>query len=134
MAIMVAVSVGEAIDKLTILEIKTAKIKEDWKLEYLGREMAALRQALGDALGGWLTFEDLQLLFDNLKSVNENLWATEDAIRIAMRKHQDSEILLLAQLVPRLNDKRARIKDQINEKYDAVFREIKQLPKYPGSV
>jgi len=107
--ILVPISVGELIDKITILEIKSERIKNAGQLENIGRELAALRAVpLRDVA-------ELVSLGAQLKQVNAKLWDIEDAIRdcdargdfgIAFIEH--------ARAIYRLNDERSRIKKAIN--------------------
>jgi hypothetical protein len=104
---------GELIDRITILEIKSAQIKDAAKLANVRRELAVLEAARNRALSG---SEKLSALTAELKQVNERLWQVEDDIRLCER-HQDfgPRFIELARSVYRENDRRAAIKRQINE-------------------
>lgn len=118
------VSHGELVDKLSILEIKLLKIDDNAKLENIKRELEALNPHyvnLFDFYGD--VIKDLYL---KLSRVNYRLWEIEDEIRILERERRfDKDFILLARLVYRVNDLRARIKREINELTDSTFVEEK---------
>jgi Family of unknown function (DUF6165) len=107
--ILVPISVGELIDKITILEIKSERIGNARQLENIARELAALRAVhLGD-------IAELARLASELKRVNAELWEIEDAIRDCdARGDFGATFIELARAVYRLNDERSRIKKAIN--------------------
>jgi hypothetical protein len=109
--ILVPISVGELIDKITILEIKSERIRNPSQLENITRELSALRAVrLGD-------FDPavLDRLGAELKRVNAELWDVEDAIRECDARGEFGEAFIeLGRAVYRLNDQRARIKKAIN--------------------
>jgi hypothetical protein len=107
--ILVPISVGELIDKITILEIKSERIENARQLENIARELAALRAVrLGEVA-------ELARLAAELKRVNAQLWEIEDAIRDCdARGDFGATFIELARAVYRLNDERSRIKKAIN--------------------
>jgi Family of unknown function (DUF6165) len=107
--ILVPISVGELIDKITILEIKSERIENARQLENIARELAALRAVrLGE-------IAELARLAAELKRVNAQLWEIEDAIRDCdARGDFGATFIELARAVYRLNDERSRIKKAIN--------------------
>jgi hypothetical protein len=107
--ILVPISVGELIDKITILEIKSDRIENARQLENIARELAALRAVrLGEVA-------ELARLAAELKRVNAQLWEIEDAIRDCdARGDFGATFIELARAVYRLNDERSRIKKAIN--------------------
>jgi hypothetical protein len=107
--ILVPISVGELIDKITILEIKSERIENARQLENIARELAALRAVrLGD-------IAELARLARELKRVNAQLWEIEDAVRDCdARSDFGATFIELARAVYRLNDERSRIKKAIN--------------------
>jgi hypothetical protein len=107
--ILVPISVGELIDKITILEIKSERIKNAGQLENIGRELAALRAVpLGD-------IAELASLGAKLKQVNAELWDIEDAIRDCDARGDFGDAFIEhARAIYRLNDERSRIKKAIN--------------------
>jgi hypothetical protein len=110
--ILVPISVGELLDKITILEIKSERIKNPGQIENIARELGALR-AVG--LGDDIDRAMLERLGAELKRVNARLWDVEDAIR-ECDAHGDfgEKFIELARAVYRLNDERARLKKAIN--------------------
>jgi Family of unknown function (DUF6165) len=109
--ILVPISVGELMDKITILEIKFDRIKNSSQLENIARELGALRAVrLGNA-----DRAVLDPLSAELKQVNAKLWEVEDAIRECEARGEFGEpFVALARAVYRLNDERARLKQAIN--------------------
>ena len=105
----VEVSNGEILDKLSILEIKLDNVKDESKLENIGREHTAL-----SLMAGHIPASPLEL-YNDLKSVNQELWDIEDRIRVKEKnKEFDQEFIALARSVYQTNDKRAEIKKEIN--------------------
>ncbi len=109
--ILVPISVGELMDKITILEIKFDRIKNSSQLDNIARELGALRAVrLGNA-----DRAVLDSLSAELKRVNAKLWDVEDAIRECEARGEFGEpFIALARAVYRLNDERARLKQAIN--------------------
>ena len=109
--ILVPISVGELMDKITILEIKFERIKNSSQLENIAHELGALRAVrLGNA-----DRAVLDPLSAELKQVNAKLWDVEDAIRECEARGEFGEpFIALARAVYRLNDERARLKQAIN--------------------
>ena len=124
-SILAPVSLGELIDKITILEIKQIHMT-GIKLKNVDKELKLLRKILQD--------ENLEIdidLINNLKEVNKNLWEIEDNIRIKERKKEfDKEFVELARSVYKENDKRAYIKKEINQKYNSELVEEKSYNNY----
>jgi len=109
--ILVPISVGELMDKITILEIKCERIKNPRQLKNIAHELDALRAVrLGD-----LDRAMLDKLSGELKRLNAELWDVEDAIRdCEARGDFSASFIELARAVYRLNDERARLKKAIN--------------------
>ena len=121
----IEVSNGEILDKLSILEIKLDNIKEESKLENIGREHTALSLAASRIPASPLE------LYNDLKSVNQELWDIEDRIRVKERnKEFDQEFIALARSVYQTNDKRAEIKKEINLHTGSNFVEEKSYENY----
>ncbi|MGC9365400.1 MAG: DUF6165 family protein [Fidelibacterota bacterium] len=120
------ISVGEVVDKLTILSIKLEKFKDPDKRENVRKEF--------DKLSGEMEKSGIRPTsaeFEALKEINLKLWDIEDAIRIKeARKEFDDEFIQLARSVYFNNDKRAAIKKQINLKYGSEIIEEKEYVKY----
>ena len=128
MQLQVPVSVGEVLDKITILEIKLAHISDAAKRANIQNELDALLPLVaGDAF----TTDQMQALMAELKSVNEALWDIEDDIREKeAAKSFDAEFIRLARAVYITNDKRAEIKKQINLATGSALVEEKSYESY----
>ena len=121
----IEVSVGEIVDKLSILDIKRQKITDPAKLENIQREY----QYLYEIVFSMLTVNIDE--YNQLLLVNEKLWNIEDDIRIKEKnKEFDEDFIRLARLVYVTNDIRFEIKKVINSKYNSNFREEKSYEKY----
>jgi hypothetical protein len=122
---LIPVSLGELLDKITILEIKVLHLKGEG-LAHGIQELSLLRQVLGD-----LAFPLEQERFSDLKSVNQSLWTIEDALRDKERQGQfDAEFVELARQVYLQNDRRAALKRQINQAYGSELCEEKAYASY----
>ena len=128
MQLQVPVSVGEVLDKITILQIKLAHISDAAKRANIQNELDALLPLVaGDAF----TTYQMQALMAELKSVNEALWDIEDDIREKeAAKSFDAEFIRLARAVYTTNDKRAEIKKQINLATGSALVEEKSYESY----
>jgi len=128
MQLQVPVSVGEVLDKITILQIKLAHISDAAKRANIQNELDALLPLVaGDAF----TTDQMQSLMAELKSVNEALWDIEDDIREKeAAKSFDAEFIRLARAVYITNDKRAEIKKQINLATGSALVEEKSYESY----
>jgi len=128
MQLQVPVSVGEVLDKITILQIKLAHISDAAKRANIQNELDALLPLVaGDAF----TTDQMQGLMAELKSVNEALWDIEDDIREKeAAKSFDAEFIRLARAVYVTNDKRAEIKKQINLATGSALIEEKSYESY----
>lgn len=119
----IPVSIGELIDKISILEIKSERITDADKLTNVRRELDYLLHVAADH-----RVPDLE---PSLKEVNEQLWDVEDALRVLESKQDfGNEFVKLARSVYILNDQRALIKRQINKSLDSKIVEEKQYEKY----
>lgn len=122
----IEVSVGEIVDKLSILQIKTEKITDNDKLKNVTKEYLYLHEIVFSKLN--ISYDDQYL---KLLEVNRELWDIEDKIRDKERdKKFDSEFIELARSVYFTNDKRAEIKKEINLKYVSTFVEEKSYNPY----
>lgn len=121
----IEVSIGEIIDKLSILQIKTSFIKDDEKLNNVKKEYDYLYN---------IVFNEMKIKqsdFSNMVDINQVLWKIEDDIRDKERdKVFDTEFIELARSVYTTNDKRAEIKKEINLKYGSLFVEEKSYLNY----
>lgn len=112
MRIQVHVSPGEAIDKLTILRIKAARITDTDKLSHVRREAALLSAALAPLVDATPA---LATLSESLRAVNEQLWDLEDTVRALMRDREfGPRFVTVACAIHETNDRRAALKAEIN--------------------
>ncbi len=126
--VTVDVSPGELLDKITILEIKSARMTDAAKLENVRYELTLLRKIWEDSVHAPETLTDFE---DDLRSVNERLWDIEDAIRVC-EANQDfgPTFVKLARSVYTTNDRRAEIKRQINTMLGSSIVEEKSYTEY----
>ena len=126
--IYIEASVGELIDKITILEIKRKKIQDKNSLEIVNKEYSSLTDTMEKNL---VINDKIKNLWEELREINLKLWEIEDSKRLAEKnKKFDKNFIELARNVYRFNDKRAKIKSQINQLSGSSIREIKQYTKY----
>ena len=126
--IVVEVSVGELLDKISILEIKKEKIKDPEKLRFINNEHDVLKDQF---LKNVKSDEKLDSLFKFLKEINNKLWVIEDDKRLC-EKNSDfgEEFIKLSRDVHFLNDERAKIKLEINNHTGSKIKEIKEYTSY----
>lgn len=125
--INVPVSVGELIDKLSILQVKKTKISNPEKLEYIKKEFELLYNLSAEYLNNNL-IEDL---FHNLVTTNSNLWEIEDRLRILEKEGRfEGEFVDMARKVYFTNDKRFELKNEINSITSSEIREVKEYVDY----
>tara|TARA_B100001057_G_scaffold132315_1_gene131595 strand:- start:476 stop:865 length:390 start_codon:yes stop_codon:yes gene_type:complete len=126
--IIVEVSIGELLDKISILEIKQEKIKDEDKLEFINNEHSILK----DQLDKNIKSEDkLKKLFQSLKEINSKLWVIEDEKRQCEKdKNFGEKFIKLSRDVHFLNDDRAKIKLEINNHTGSSIKEIKEYTNY----
>jgi hypothetical protein len=121
----IEVSVGEIVDKLSILRLKTQYITDLMKLKNIRKEYEYLYD---------IVFNELKIEqddFNELVFINDMLWTIEDKIRVKEHKEEfDDEFIHLARHVYVTNDHRAEVKKQINTKYGSEFVEEKSYAKY----
>ena len=126
--ILVEVSVGELLDKLSILEIKQEKIKDYEKLKYINDEYSVLKDQLSKNVK---SDDKLNNLFASLKEINSKLWVIEDDKRMCEKNSDFGEkFIKLSRDVHFLNDQRAKIKLEINNHTGSKIKEIKEYTKY----
>tara|TARA_B100000029_G_scaffold178618_1_gene176012 strand:+ start:3288 stop:3689 length:402 start_codon:yes stop_codon:yes gene_type:complete len=126
--ILSEISAGELLDKISILEIKLNKIENQNSLKEINKEYKLLKEAKNKNIE--LT-EKINQLSQNIKEVNLKLWDIEDKIRIC-EKNKDfgKNFIELARAVYSTNDKRSKIKSEINEEAGSNIREVKQYVDY----
>ena len=126
--ILVEVSVGELLDKISILEIKLKKIKDKEKLNYIKNEYKILKDQLNTNVKN---YHEIENLYNLLKEINSKLWIIEDDKRLCEKNSNFGEkFIKLSRDVHFLNDERAKIKLDINNKTGSKIREIKEYTKY----
>ena len=126
--ILVEVSVGEFLDKISILEIKKEKIKNLKKLKFINDEYNLLKEQLAKNLK---PDEKLNSLFKSLKEINKKLWVIEDDKRLCEKNLDFSEkFIKLSRDVHFINDDRAKIKLEINNHTGSKIKEIKEYTNY----
>jgi hypothetical protein len=126
--ILVEVSVGELLDKISILEIKKDKIKNPEKLEYILDELSILKDELKNNIKSDTKLDEL---YQSLKIINARLWVIEDDKRKCEKEKDFTEnFIKLSRDVHILNDDRAKIKLKINEHTGSKIKEIKEYTNY----
>ncbi len=126
--IKVEIAPGELIDKITILQIKAERIRDEDKLKNVRTELDVLAQARDGAIAPSAQLDDLS---GQLKAVNEALWEIEDSIRDCERQQDfGPKFIELARSVYRSNDRRAALKRQINELLGSSLIEEKSYADY----
>ncbi len=126
MKVTCQVSLGELIDKLSILKVKEMNISDSTKLQFVCHEIKVLEQTIGG-----LSLSGIEDHLRGLIEINSRLWVIEDDIR---DKEQDGNFdqgfIELARSVYRINDMRFDLKSRINEVYGSEIREVKSYQKY----
>ena len=126
--ILVEVSVGELLDKISILEIKQEKIKDAESLKFIKDEYKVLKSELDKNIK---TDEKLKNLFNSLKEINSKLWVIEDDKRMCEKNKDFGEkFIKLSRDVHFLKDNRAKIKLEINNHTGSKIKEIKEYTGY----
>ena len=126
--ILVEVSVGELLDKISILEIKKEKIKDEKKLNFINDEYNVLKDQMNKNIK---SDEKLEKLFHSLKEINSKLWVIEDDKRKCEKNSDFGEkFIKLSRDVHFLNDDRAKIKLEINNLTGSKIKEIKEYTNY----
>jgi len=126
--ILVEVSVGELLDKISILEIKQEKIKDSEKLKFINEEHSILKDQLNNNVK---SDQKLNELFRSLKQINAKLWGIEDDKRQCEKEKDFTDnFIKLSRDVHFLNDDRAKIKLEINNHTGSKIKEIKEYTSY----
>ena len=127
MIINTPISLGELIDKISILVIKEKKIKDEKKNNLIREELTLLRKTLNETANN----NSINNYLNQLIDVNSTLWKIEDEIRDCEKnKKFDQKFIELARSVYITNDKRAEIKLEINNKFGSKIVEVKSYTKY----
>ena len=126
--IIVEVSIGELLDKISILEIKQEKIKDPEKLKFINNEQSVLKDQLKKNVK---SDDKLNNLYQSLKEINAKLWIIEDDKRQCEKdKDFGEKFIKLSRDVHFLNDDRAKIKLEINNHTGSTIKEIKEYTSY----
>ena len=126
--ILVEISVGELLDKISILKIKKEKIKDPEKLKFIEDEYKILQTQLDNNVK---SDKKLDELFESLKKINSKLWVIEDEKRLCEKNSDFGEnFVQLSRNVHLLNDKRANIKLEINNITGSKIKEVKEYTNY----
>ena len=126
--IIVEVSIGELLDKISILEIKQEKIKDPEKLKFISDEHVVLKDQLNKNVK---SNDKIKKLFQSLKEINAKLWIIEDDKRLCEKEKDFTEkFIKLSRDVHFLNDDRAKIKLEINNLTGSKIKEIKEYTSY----
>ena len=127
MLINTPISLGELVDKISILMVKQKNIKNNNKLEQVNKELNYLQATLDNHV----TKDEIDVFLNSLIDINSRLWVIEDEIRECERKKQfDQKFIDLARSVYFTNDKRAKIKLDINNKFGSELVEVKSYEEY----
>ena len=126
--ILSEISAGELLDKISILEIKLEKIKDKADQEEINKEYKILKEVQNSSIE---VTEKLKALFKKIKEVNQNLWDIEDKLRFC-EKNKDfgKNFIELARGVYFNNDKRSKIKSEINKILMSNIKEVKEYVQY----
>ncbi len=128
MKINIPASIGELFDKITILEIKKSKIKDNNKLIFINKELNLLKKVVRSKK---INTRSLGPLIKKLKNVNLKLWNVEDKLRKFEKSKQfKKDFINYARKVYYTNDKRAILKNEINLKTNSIISEVKSYEKY----
>jgi len=122
------ISVGELLDKISILEIKQKNLKDNEKIKIVNKELESLNMTLKNDV---TMTEEIQSLYQDLKKINSMLWDIEDGKRDCERnKDFGDKFIELARSVYVENDNRAKIKNKINQLSGSNISEVKSYDKY----
>ena len=128
MKVNIPVSLGELLDKISILEIKNEKILNESKLKNIKKELIGLRNVLEELN---INLSEIDDLYKDLFKINLTLWEIEDSIRV-LEKNEDfgKQFIDLARSVYKTNDKRFEIKNEINKLFNSEYVEEKSYEGY----
>ena len=126
--ILTEVSAGELLDKLSILEIKLNEIKNPTLLQEIKKEYIALTETKNNNIN---SSNEIDILYKNLKEINEKLWKIENEKRLCEKNSDfNDKFIQLARDVYIANDKRSKIKLEINKILGSNIKEVKQYTQY----
>ena len=128
MEVNIPVSLGELLDKISILEIKSIKISNESKLTNIKKELSGLKKVLENLN---INFSEIKKLYEELYKINLGLWEIEDSIRILEKnKNFEKDFIDLARSVYITNDKRFQVKNEINKLFNSNYVEEKSYEDY----
>tara|TARA_A100001035_G_C27786726_1_gene504798 strand:+ start:1259 stop:1645 length:387 start_codon:yes stop_codon:yes gene_type:complete len=128
MEVNIPVSLGELLDKISILEIKSIKISNESKLANIKKELSGLKKVLENLN---INFSEIKNLYEELYKINLGLWEIEDSIRILEKnKNFEKDFIDLARSVYITNDKRFQVKNEINKLFNSNYVEEKSYEDY----
>ena len=126
--ILIEISAGELLDKLSILEIKLNEIKNPTLLQEIKKEYISLTETKNNNIN---SSNEIDILYNNLKETNEKLWDIENEKRLCEKNSDfNDRFIQLARDVYIVNDKRSKIKLEINKILDSNIKEVKQYTQY----
>ena len=126
--ILTEISAGELLDKLSILEIKLNKIKNPALLQEIKKDYNIINEAKNKNIN---SSDEINVLYTDLKKINEQLWEIEDKIRLCEKNSDfNDKFIQLARDVYFKNDKRSKIKSEINKISGSNIQEVKQYTQY----
>lgn len=126
MEILCPVSLGELVDKISILRIKQRNISDEVKLQSVNKEEKLLCNTLND-----LAISEIGIYLEKLIEINSRLWKIEDDIREKEKnKNFDAEFVELARNVYITNDQRFAVKNEINQQFGSAVKEVKSYEEY----
>ena len=127
MLINTPISLGELVDKISILIIKQKNITDETKLDHVKKELDFLQKTLMN----YVQQEEINNYLENLININSKLWNIEDDIRECERKKLfDQTFIDLARSVYFTNDERAKVKNDINKTFGSELMEVKSYEEY----
>ncbi len=127
MLINTPISLGELVDKISILIIKQKNINDETKLDHVKKELDFLQKTLMN----YIQQEEINNYLENLININSKLWNIEDDIRECERKKLfDQTFIDLARSVYFTNDERAKVKNDINKTFGSELVEVKSYEEY----
>ena len=127
MLINTPISLGELVDKISILIIKQKNITDETKLDHVKKELDFLQKTLMN----YVQQEEINNYLENLININSKLWNIEDDIRECERKKMfDQTFIDLARSVYFTNDERAKVKNDINKTFGSELEEVKSYEEY----
>ena len=128
MEVNIPVSLGELLDKISILEIKSIKISNESKLANIKKELNGLKKVLENLN---INFSEIKNLYEELYKINLGLWEIEDSIRVLEKnKNFEKDFIDLARSVYITNDKRFQVKNEINKLFNSNYVEEKSYEDY----